>query len=522
MSACLIIAVGEGGDHAVLYQDVSLERSATDRYKMDVHLSADDRDNGFKGSVLFVVFRLTTSLLSRCRGTVTLFAGLLLTGCSTIPPQREMPIQPPPQFSLPGGERPSPDRWWQAFAEPALTALIEQALSENFTLRAAWARLRQAEAVARREGAPLWPSLNAQGSVTRQDSNSTQADTRRQAGFSAAYEIDLWGRLRAASEAAALDADASAADLRTAAISLSAEVADTWYQLREQRAQVALVEGQIDTNRQLLKLVEARFRIGQASASDIYRQRQLLAQTRGELAQANTRLNTLKHQLTILLGSPPGTLALPEGDSLATLGPLPATGVPADLLQRRPDLQAALLRLGAADARAAEAVAARYPRLDLSASLTTPGTSGGLFSGWIGSLVAQLSAPLFDGGQRRAEAERTRAAALVALNDYGQTLLEALGEVEQALTAEQGQRSYLSSLEAQLRQAEAVVRQERQRYFQGDTDYLSVLDALRSRQALERQQVTAQRQLISDRISLVRALAGGWSMTPPEDKQNDR
>lgn len=451
-----------------------------------------------------------------------MLAGLLLAGCTSIPSQREIPIEPPPHFSLAGGEQPSSDQWWRDFADPNLATLIEQALSRNFSLRAAWARLRQADAVARREGASLWPTLDAQGSVTRRDSDSAKADTTRQFGFSAAYEIDLWGRLRASSEAAALDADASAADLRTAALSLSAKVADTWYQLMEQRAQFALIEGQIDTNRQLLKLVDARFRIGQASASDIYRQRQLLAQTEGELTQADTRLNTLRHQLTILLGSPPGTQPLPDGMQLPALGPLPATGLPADLLQRRPDLQAALLRLGAADARAAAAVAARYPRLDLSASLTTPGTSGGLFAGWLGSIVAQLSAPLFDGGQRSAEAERARAAALESLNNYGQTLLEALGEVEQALTAETGQKTYLASLEAQLQQAEAVVRQERQRYFQGDTDYLSVLDALRSRQALERQQVTAQRQLISDRILLVRALAGGWSMAPPEDKRDDR
>ena len=305
-------------------------------------------------------------------------------------------------------------------------------------------------------------------------------------------------------------------------VAASAEVADTWYQVLEQRAQVAQVESQIDTNRQLLKLVEARFRIGQTNASDIYRQRQLLAQTEGELAQAQSRLDTLQHQLSILLGSSPGTLPLPAGAQLPDLGPLPATGVPSELLQRRPDLQAARLRLWAADARTAAAVAARYPRLDLSATYTTSSGSGDLFSNWLGNLVAQLSAPLFDGGQRRAEAERSRAAALAALNDYGQALLEALGEVEGALAAEQGQRRYLASLQAQLQQAQAVLRQERQRYFQGDSDYLSVLDALRSRQALERQRVTAQRQLISDRILLVRALAGGWSMTPPEETEHDR
>jgi outer membrane protein TolC len=201
---------------------------------------------------------------------------------------------------------------------------------------------------------------------------------------------------------------------------------------------------------------------------------------------------------------------------------LPATGVPAELLQRRPDLQAARLRIAAADARIAAAVAARYPRIDLSAALTSSSSSGELFSDWLGNLAAQLVAPLFDGGQRSAEAQRARAAALEALNEYRQALLEALGEVEVALATEFGQRRYLASLENQLQQAAAVQRQERQRYFQGDSDYLSVLDALRSRQALERQQVTAKRQLLSDRINLVRALAGGWSMTPQKDDENDR
>lgn len=446
----------------------------------------------------------------------SLLACLSVTGCAVVPSHKPVPVEPPGRFSQQGGERPVPDRWWRDLSDPNLDGLIEQALSGNFSLRAAWARLRQANAVARREGASRLPTLDAQGRVSHQDSDSTSRVTSREVGFSASYEIDLWGRVDATAEAAILDADASAADLRAAAITLSAEVANTWYQIVEQQAQLALIGNQVDTNRQLLHLVEARFRIGQAGASDIYRQRQLLAQTEGELTQAQTRFSTLKHQLAILLGRPPGALLLPETTALPALGPLPATGVPADLLQRRPDLQAALLRLRAADARAAAAVAARYPRLDLTASLVTPGANGGIFAGWLGTIAAQMSAPLFDGGQRSAEAERAGFAAEESLNNYGQTLLGALGEVEDALIAEIGQKRYLASLEAQLRQSEAVLRQERQRYFQGDTDYLSVLDALRSRQALERQQVTAQRQLISDRITLARALAGGWSISPPD------
>ncbi|MET0021151.1 MAG: efflux transporter outer membrane subunit [Candidatus Thiodiazotropha sp. 6PLUC1] len=443
----------------------------------------------------------------------------LLSACSAMPSREALPLTPPEKFSVEGGERPVSDRWWRDFSDSGLELLIEQALADNFSLRAAWARLQQFEAVALREGAARLPSLDMRGSVTHQDSNEAKGSTSRQFGLYAAYELDLWGRVQATADAATLDAEASRADLQTAALSLSVTLADTWYQLLEQRAQRKLIESQLELNRQLLKLIEARFRIGQVNASDVYRQRQLLAQTEGEATQAETQLRNLEHQLAILVGSVPGGTSLPENSDLPLLGPLPATGLPADLLRRRPDLQAALLRLRSADARAAAAVAARYPRLDLSATLTTPGVSGGVFDNWLGNIIAQLSAPLFDGGQRRAEVTRTQAVVEESLNDYAQTLLEALVEVEDALVSEAGQRRYLATIDAQLDALGTVATQERQRYFQGDADYLSVLDALRSRQALERQQLSARRELISYRIDLVSSLAGGWSMTSEDDPQ---
>jgi NodT family efflux transporter outer membrane factor (OMF) lipoprotein len=428
-----------------------------------------------------------------------------------------LPLQPPEQFSIQGGEHIVSTRWWHDFSDPSLDLLVEQALADNFSLRAAWARLRQFEAVARREGASRLPSLELKGSVTHQGTNEGKGNTSRQFGLYAAYELDLWGRVQATSDASTLDAEASQADLQIAALSLSVTLANTWYQLVEQRSQLKLIATQLELNRQLLKLVETRFRMGQVNASDVYRQRQLLAQTEGEAIQARTQLGILEHQIAILVGRLPGTPTLPTNSDLPLLAPLPATGLPADLLRRRPDLQASLIRLQAADARAAAAVAARYPRLDLSAALTTPGASGGVFDNWLSNIVAQLSLPLFDGGQRRAEVARTQAVVEESLNDYAQVLLEALGEVESALIAEAGQRRYLASIDAQLKALDAVAAQERQRYFQGDADYLSVLDALRSRQALERQQLRARRELISERIALVSSLAGGWSMTS-EDK----
>ncbi len=441
-------------------------------------------------------------------GTLSLLA-LLFVGCAGTPIRTDPPVDLPEQFSL-AGEEALPDRWWEAFEDPSLNLLVDRALADNLTLRAAWARLSQSEAAARGAGAALWPTLNTQAEITRRTDGSGVEN--RQGTLAASYEVDLWGRLRATSDAAGFEADASAADLRTAAITLSAEVATSWYQLVEQRAQLQLNDEQLDNNRQLLAVVEARFRSGQATASDIHRQRQLLAQTEGERTRIETQLATLTHRMAILLGEAPGGVVLPADAELRAPGPLPATGVPAELVQRRPDLQRALLRLRAADARAAEAVANRFPRLDLSAATAT---TDGNFGNWLGNLAAQLALPLIDGGRRRAEVDRTRAVVEENLNSYGQSLIEAVREVEDALSREAGQRAFMASLAAQRREVEAVVERERLRYFQGDSSYLSVLDALRSRQQLERQHVTARRELIAERVALVRALAGGWEMNRP-------
>ncbi len=430
---------------------------------------------------------------------------LLLGGCAGAPSRSAPPVTLPSHFSD-GGEQNQPQRWWRALGDPELDRLVEQALAGSLTLRAAWARLDQAQAAARREGAAIFPSLDARLEASRTTNGGSE---RRQSSLAAAYELDLWGRLRSASDAAGLEARASAADLQTAALTLSAEVADTWYQRVEQRAQVRLLEEQLETNAQLLELVQARFRIGRAAASDVHRQRQLLAQTEGERVRAETRLKILTHQLAVLIGQPPTRAPLPEAGVLPLPGPLPATGIPAELVQQRPDVQRALLRLQAADARAAAAVAERYPRVSLTAAASS---SDGFFGNWLGNLVAQLAGPIVDGGRRRAEVVRTRAVVEENLNAFGQSLLVAVREVEDALTGEAGQRAFMASLAVQSREAEAVVERERLRYFQGDSDYLSVLDALRSRQQLERQQLTARRELLAQRIALARALAGGWSL----------
>jgi NodT family efflux transporter outer membrane factor (OMF) lipoprotein len=345
-----------------------------------------------------------------------------------------------------------------------------------------------------------------------------------------AYELDLWGRVRANTSAVYFEVQASQADLTVAAITLSAEIAKTWYSLLEQRGQLSLLESQIATNEQVLKLVTLRFRQGVAAAADVLRQRQLVEQTRGDTKDVRAQIETLSYQLAILLGQPPKSVDIPDDHELIQLPPLPSTGLPGELIQRRPDVQAIFYQVQAADARVAAAIAERFPRIDLAGALTTnlsstlaggafARTPAGLFASWIATVSAQIVAPIIDAGARRAEVARTKAVLSEILHNYEATILQAFQEVENSLIRETQQREKTSSLEDQFHLATQVIQRLRARYIHGGTAYLDVLNALSSQQVLERQILTARRTLIDFRVDLAKALAGGWYMTQPEIRQ---
>jgi NodT family efflux transporter outer membrane factor (OMF) lipoprotein len=453
------------------------------------------------------------------RTTICLLGALVLAlsaACTPAPRPVEPPIIVPTHFSV-SGEEIVPGRWWLAFDDPVLDQLIVRALTDNFGLKTVRDRLHQVEAAARRTSASLSPVLHAEANVSRSSDSSTDAASRRNysLGAVAGYEIDLWGRLHSQREAAGLDALASREDLETAAISLSAQVALVWYQLVEQYGQQDLLTSQLLINNQVLELVTLRFRRGQAGGADILQQRQLIQANKGRQAEVASLIGILEHRLAILLGSPPSQQVSPRKAELLDLPPLPRTGLPTELIRNRPDLRRAHYRILAADHNLAAAIADRFPRLSLTARVNTGGDQvNDIFSNWLTNIAANLVGPIVDGGFRAAEIERARAVAAEELNSYGQVLLEALGEVENALVREARQQELIDSLDQQLLLAEEVTNLVRDRYFRGAESYLRVLDALARQQGLQRDHLAARRQLIENRIALYRALGGGWEMTP--------
>jgi len=444
-----------------------------------------------------------------------LAASLIFAGCTNPQLPEALPLASAPPFS-PAGQVELASRWWTAFDDEELDEHIEAALGESFSLVAAWERLRAARAAVDREASDLFPDLDGTAGIEHDDASDADDQTEYAIGLAAGYEIDLWGRIESRVEAERFRAAATLADYQTAALTLSAEVALTWYRLAEAELQLDLVSDQIATNQTVLELLLERFAAGRIRSADVLRQEQLLEATREQAIVVHARRDTLRHQLAVLLGRPPQAELAYESNALPPLPPTPATGLPADLVRRRPDVRSRYLLIEAADRDLASAVTDQYPRITLTASLATAAESPeNLFREWIASLAGQVVAPLFDAGQRRAEVERTAAVARQRLAEYGQTVLIAFQEVEDALALERYQVDRIDSIGKQLTLSRRTLEQLRTQYLNGVTDYLAVLDALTEQQRLQRELLTARLDRIEFRIALYRALAGSFD-TPRE------
>lgn len=413
-----------------------------------------------------------------------------------------------------------PDQWWHAFESQALNAHIDTALQDNFSLAAAWDRLNAARAVARRERADLFPDLNLAGSASREIDDDGQDTDQFSLGPTASYEVDLWGRVRAQSKAEDIRALATEESYRTAALTLSADIALTWLRLIEAHTQHDLLNRQIETNKKALEVLRARFGAGQVRSEDILRQKLLIEAVVADKITIEASIEVLEHQLAVLRGEAPQGQVYAMDQTLPDVPPLPDVGVPSTLIQRRPDVREAYYNIKAADQDLAAAIRDRYPRLTVSASyISEAATAGNLFTNWITSLVASVMAPVFDGGERRAEVERARAERTALVNMYGQSVLQAFQEVEDALAREKKQRERIDNLTARLALARDTYEQIKLGYFNGVNEFISMLSAQTELQSLERDLLRAERTLIEYRIGLYRALAGGFETPRETEKQ---
>lgn len=463
---------------------------------------------------------LSTPARPATRRALVLLAALLavfvLAACARRPEEPQLsPEWLPPSYSLtsPAGDPARP--WWLDLDSGELSGLMAAALAKNPGLREAQARLDQAEAAAHKAGAEGALQLSASAGL-EQSRFSTRADGANHAdqlslGLAAGYEIDLWGRLRADAASAQLGAQARAEDLHAAMMTLSGRIGENWISLIELRRKLARLDEQLDSNRQLLDLIETRASLGKASALDVYQQRQTVAAIEAGQITIRGQERLLRHELALLAGRPatdPPTVAQRDFPSFRRTS---ALGLPADLLVMRPDVRAAALRLEAAGWDLSAARADLLPRLQLTGSLGygTPAL-GALFDNWLLNLAAGLGGPLLDGGRRRAEVDRVRAVRDEDLAAYAGVVLVAVKEVEDALAGEDRARRSLHKADELVGLAAQSLREATFRYLNGRSDLLPVLREQLALITAQLDQESASADLCRARIGLHRALGGSW------------
>ncbi|WP_415719716.1 efflux transporter outer membrane subunit [Maridesulfovibrio sp.] len=444
-----------------------------------------------------------------------------LSACSPFQPdpRDNMTMGVPLQYELYSSQPRKLGKWWESFHNEELNRLVEEALKANFDVRIAWAKLRQLRATAVQSRADIYPKLDGKGSYNNSKSGSdgtegrkgsTSTDTHK-LGLAASYEIDLWGKIEAKAATGELNYLSSREDVNSAAMTVASEVVKRWLEIQLQRKKKAIYKKQLETNETYLELIELRFRNSLATALDVFQQRETTARTRALIPPVEAAERLKLHELAYLLGKPAGTVDIATAD-FPELPELPGLGIPFDLLAMRPDVRAAGLKLQSADWAVSAARADRLPSLSLSAeAMLSSAELANIFSGWMTSLTASLVGPIFDGYQRKAEVERTRAVVDERMLNYKDTVYTAFKEVQDSLVQEKWQHQYIEARKNQLEAAQLNLNEAGSRYLQGLEDYLPVLSALVSVHDLEINIAQDEADLLSYRVSLYRALGGTWT-----------
>jgi len=436
---------------------------------------------------------------------------MLWQNCTPKVAKVDLPYDSLEQFSLPGATQ-APDKWWTAFEDQKLNQLVDSALRANLSLKAVWNQLEQASALVDQSSSSLWPQVDMQlqSGISRPEPDFVGGENT-QLSLGADYEVDLWGRIRYSVHAQQYRREATLYDYKTAATSLSAEITLAWFRLKATKNQIALLEEQITTNEKVLSLIRARFASGQVKGVDILRQKQLIESSKAQKLSLEAQKAILQNQLAVLLGQPPGPAFEEATAQLPELPAVPETGIPMQLVNRRPDIQSAFYALQASDRELAAAISNKYPRLSFSLTAAIrSNTFSDLFQSQAVSLTGGLLAPLFYGGRLQSEVDRTEAVRKQRVNEYGQAVLVAFQEVENALIQETKQLEQLAIVKEQVTMAEKTYGQLRIEYLNGSIPYLDVLVALNQQQQLQRDLINAKISLLEIRVALYRALAGGF------------
>jgi NodT family efflux transporter outer membrane factor (OMF) lipoprotein len=456
-------------------------------------------------------------------------AVLPFAGCVVGPNYHRPPVETPLSYKEVGnwktaqpGDEKLPGKWWEIFQDAQLNALEEQIDVSNQNLKAAFAQYQQARAVLRYYRADYYPTVTADPSAgrTRYSHNRPpHSSTFSGVTFNdfvlpieLSYEADIWGRVRRTVESSRAQAQASAAELAFVNLSMHANLAFDYFAARSLDAQEKLLRDTVAQYENALKLNEDRYQGGLASDVEVEQAKTQLETTRAQAIDVGVARAQYEHAVAVLVGRPPAEFALPPLPLTAPPPSIP-TGVPSELLERRPDIAAAERRMASANAQIGVAKAAYYPLVNLTAS-------GGAESGAITTLLqgpsglwsvgASALTTLFDAGRRRAVTDQAIQGYDYAIASYRQTVLAGFQQVEDNLAALRILEQEATVQSAAVQASQASLELSNIRYAGGVTSYLEVTVAQSAALSNEVTAVNLLGRRMASTVLLIQALGGGW------------
>jgi len=422
--------------------------------------------------------------------------------------------------------------WWKLFGDPVLNELVGSALQANYDVRLALERVAEVRARLGFVKAEFYPRLDgaaAAGVVRQSRRESPLAPLIRDADYQTyqlfgamSWELDLFGRIRRATEAERAALAASEEDVRAAMVSVIAEASTAYLDVRDLDARVGIAKGTVESRKGYVDMARLRWEGGKTSELDFRQAEAELARTESVLTDLERQRTQRELDLAFLLGRNPSII--PRGKTLDAL-PLPPqipTGLPSDLLQRRPDIRSAEKQLASANARIGEARALMYPTITLTghagyASIRLSDFLKSPSGFW--DLIGGVTAPIWDWGKNQARVDETEARMRQAVILYERSIRQAFRDVEDALAAYRKSTERLASSGRRVTAQRSVLTLSESRYRGGVSPYLEVLDAQRELFNAELEQASTRRDQLVALVQLYRALGGGWDKQPPAAPQ---
>lgn len=446
-----------------------------------------------------------------------------LSACSAVGPDYERPsMSVPAGYSNVSGTwqpaRPADaiprGSWWKIYKDPQLDALAARVEQGNQNLRQAEARFRQATAIANAARADRYPLVTGGASGARSRTEGAAGGPRNSYDLDlrASWEPDFWGRIRRSIEAGTAQAQAAAADIESVRLSATAALVQNYFALRVIDAQARLLDETVAAYGRFLKLTQNRYNAGVVGKSDVILAEAQLRSTQAQRVDLGVLRAQLEHAIAVLIGETPATLSIAPGPMNVSLPEIP-TGVPSELLQRRPDIASAERSVAAASARIGVARAGMYPSVTLTgnaglSAATLPALLQAPTYFWaLGAAAAQT---LFDGGTRQANVDQARASFDAEVALYRQTVLTSFQEVEDNLAALRVLEEEAKLQAAAVEAARQSVKLTENRYRAGTANFLEVITVQAIALANERNAMALLGRRLAASVQLVRALGGGW------------